>query len=378
MTKKILIDRNVFLLLILCGIIGVSIIGTNVSSSLRYVKYLVPIFFSFLLIFKHGKANFFSIPLKNLFLFSALIFINLLYSLYTQNFSFRFIEESFLILLPILATLIVTSVIKLEIVKIIDYLFITYALIFFISNIEFFFDINFLSNFIQALKTSSFKTESWMAFPFGLFSLFYILEKRKTRATIAVILFLFAFKRISIAAIILGLCVYWFFYKKKAFNFNKSKALFWFIVLNISLLYILYNFIQGNYDVFIKDFTGLSPNHFTQGRLRIYTDSVNYFSDNMIFGNTLGSTNLYLTNNFEKIHFLHSDILKIIIEMGIFSYLIWVIYFFKINLVNSKSVPVLIFMNILFLSDNVFIYFDTLFIFYLLIIHYNRKNAESV
>ena len=220
-------------------------------------------------------------------------------------------------------------------------------------------------------------TESWMAFPFGLFSLHYILQKRKLRMVIALLLFVFAFKRISMLALCLGLLIFWFFYKYRKKVFKPNRTLIWFIFLNSFLLVIIYNFIQGNFDVFIKETTGLSPNHFTQGRLRIYTDSVNYFDDNLLFGNSLGSTNIFLSEKFPDIHFLHSDILKIILELGIVSYVIWLIVFFKINLVSTKAVPLLIFMNILFLSDNVFIYFDTLFIFYLMILSYNNNLNEK-
>ena len=220
-------------------------------------------------------------------------------------------------------------------------------------------------------------TESWMAFPFGLFSLYYILQKRKLRSIFALLFFVLAFKRISILAVCLALLIFWFFYKYRKKEFKPNIALIWFIVLNSTLLVVIYSFIQGDFDSIIKDVTGLSPNHFTQGRLRIYTDSVNHFDENLLFGNSLGSTNIFLSENFPDIHFLHSDILKIILELGIVSYLIWLFVFFKINLVNTKAIPVLIFMNILFLSDNVFIYFDTLFIFYLMIVLYNSNSDEN-
>ncbi|GAA3588370.1 hypothetical protein GCM10022396_02000 [Flavivirga amylovorans] len=354
-----------------------SVVATNIGSSLRYIKYTIPIFFSLFLLINYKKIKVYRVPIKNLQLFLVLIIINFIYSLFTFNLSIRFIEESVLILIPILAVIVSTSIIKTPIHNILDYLFVVYGIVFFVGNSQFFFNPNIVNEFIDALRTSTMPTESWMAFPFGLFSLHYILQRRKLRAFIALLFFVLAFKRISILAACLALLIFWFFYKYRKKTFNPNRAFVWFIVLNSALLIIIYNFIQGNFDAAIKDITGLSPNHFTQGRLRIYTDSVNHFDDNLLFGNSLGSTNLFLKENFPNIHFLHSDILKIILELGIVSYLIWLITFFKINLVSAKAVPILIFMNILFLSDNVFIYFDTLFIFYLMIVLYHNNNLDE-
>ncbi|MDO5989275.1 O-antigen ligase family protein [Flavivirga amylovorans] len=371
------INKSTLLLLLLCLFIGMSVVATNIGSSLRYIKYTIPIFFSLFLLINYKKIKVYRVPIKNLQLFLVLIIINFIYSLFTFNLSIRFIEESVLILIPILAVIVSTSIIKTPIHNILDYLFVVYGIVFFVGNSQFFFNPNIVNEFIDALRTSTMPTESWMAFPFGLFSLHYILQRRKLRAFIALLFFVLAFKRISILAACLALLIFWFFYKYRKKTFNPNRAFVWFIVLNSALLIIIYNFIQGNFDAAIKDITGLSPNHFTQGRLRIYTDSVNHFDDNLLFGNSLGSTNLFLKENFPNIHFLHSDILKIILELGIVSYLIWLITFFKINLVSAKAVPILIFMNILFLSDNVFIYFDTLFIFYLMIVLYHNNNLDE-
>lgn len=373
MGKNLIVKKDSLLLWVLCLLIGTSAIATNMGSVLRYTKYLIPPVFLIIAFFGIRKLKIYATPLKNLLLFSGLILLNLLVSVIGFDLSFRFFEEALLILLPILSIIIITTVIKKPVGTILDALFIVYAIIFVVSNISFFFNVDIINDFILALKTSTLKTESWMAFPFGLFTIFYIVEKRKKRAILSILLFLLAFKRISILGALLGLLVYWFFSIRNKKASNKKNVYYWFIFLNIALLIIIFNFIEGNFDQLITDVTGISPNWFTQGRLRVYTDTIDHFSSNFMFGNSLGSTNLFLSANFENISFLHSDILKIIVEMGFVSYLIWVFGFFKINLVSKKVIPFLIFMNLLFLSDNVFIYFDTLFIFYLLIIYYSLQ-----
>ncbi len=373
MDKNLFIKKETLLLCFLCILIGVSILGTNFESSLRYTKYFIPIIFLIFAFSGIRKLKIYATPLKNLILYFGLIILSLIVSIINFDISFRFFQESILILLPMVTIIIVTTVIKKPVNVILNWLFNVYAAIFFISNIPFFINANLINDFISALKTSTLPTESWMAFPFGLFSIYYFLEKKKARMIFSFILFLLAFKRIAIAGVIVGIIVYWFFSVRNKHASNKKNVYFYFIFLNVALLIVIYNFIEGNFDNLITNITGLSPNWFTQGRLRVYNETINHFSGNLFFGNSLGSTNVFLSNTFEDINFLHSDILKIIIEMGFISYLIWVTVFFKLNLVSKKVIPILIFINILFLSDNVFIYFDTLFIFYLLIVHYSLQ-----
>jgi hypothetical protein len=151
----------------------------------------------------------------------------------------------------------------------------------------------------------------------------------------------------------------------------------WFLALNIILLTILYAFINGDFTKLIYKNTGISVNQFSQGRFQIYNDIINHFSDKIWTGSSLGYTNIYLSTKYVEISFLHSDILKLIIEFGVISFLIWLIYFMYINISNYKSVPIVLFINILFLTDNVFIYFDTLFIFYLVLSKFDQDARRQ-
>lgn len=371
------INKGKFLLIVLCALIAVSAFGTIGSSPIRYLKYLIPIIFLFFVRF-NSKFRKSPILTKNLNLYLVLIGFNFFISLLKFNITFRFFEEAALILIPIITVIILVSYINRPIQEIINAVFYSYAVVFVITNFHVLFSVNFFAQFADALKTSELATESWLAFPLGLFVIYFAQNRDWRKLALASVLFLLAFKRISIAGVLAALFLYWVINR----NGVKTKKLFnvyvWFLVLNIALLLVLYNFISGNFNEIITTYTGISPNWFTQGRLSVYSETLAHFSDNFLFGSSLGSTNIFLNNTFENISFLHSDILKIIIELGFLSYIVWVLYFFKINLVNHKAIPILIYVNILFLSDNVFIYFDTLLVFYLLVTYqsYTQINNE--
>jgi hypothetical protein len=216
-----------------------------------------------------------------------------------------------------------------------------------------------------------------MAFPFGIFSLYFLIEKRYSKGFFSLGLFILSFKRISMVAFILSMAVYFFYFVVLKRNFKRNKIVAYFLTFNILLLTVLYFFINGDFTKLIYKNTGISVNQFSQGRFQIYNDIINHFSDKIWTGSSLGYTNIYLSNKYVDISFLHSDILKLIIEFGIFSFLIWMVYFMYTNISNYKSVPIVLFINVLFLSDNVFIYFDTLFIFYLVLIKFDQDAKQQ-
>jgi hypothetical protein len=366
-----IIKKSKMLVLLLCLLVGLSAYFTNQGDSFfRYIKYLIfPIFL--ILSFFGQKIKISSLMKKNMILYSFLILFSFCYNVLYGNITTRFLEEVLLIMLPILTIIVFLGIVKIKLNIVIKSLFIIYIIVFVINNIYLLGDVgNLVSSFAEALKTSTFPTESWLAFPFGIFTIFFILEKETKYSILSSFIFLLCFKRITILGVFVSLVLFWFFYKRKKIGFSKNRTFLYFISLNITLLVILFNFINGNLSDLILKYTGLSANHFTQGRFRIYNDTLSYFSQHRLLGNGLGSTHIFLKSNFNNIHFLHSDILKLIVEFGIIPFSIWMLYFFRINILNKKSIPLLIFLNILFLSDNVFIYFDTLFLFYLVMSKY--------
>ncbi|WP_158629438.1 O-antigen ligase family protein [Flavobacterium microcysteis] len=316
----------------------------------------------------------------NLIAYGFLLILNFTTSLILGQLSGRFFEESLLILLPLLTIFIISGIQNFNLQKLINVVFYSYSVSYILYNLQEFLNISkLLANIILALRYSILPTESWLAFPMGLFCIYYIIEKEKVKSIIAIVLFVFAFKRISIFAFLLSLGVYFLFYVRKNRKFLKNKVVTYFMTLNVFLVTILYFFISGAFSKIIFKYTGLNVNHFTQGRFKIYNDTINNFKDDIWLGSSLGSTHTYIDRKFDNVSFLHSDILKVIIELGIFSFLIWIFTFLYLNITNKKTIPIILYLNILFLTDNVFIYFDTLFVFYLILIKFNKdeKNIDS-
>lgn len=321
------------------------------------------------LVLFHNKVAVNKILFYNLLLYTFLITLNFLTATITGNLSLRFVTESSLILVPIITVFLIFALKNINISKIIDYVFYSYLLSFVIYNFKFLINVpKLFSSFFTALKFSVFPTESWLAFPFGIFTIYYIIEKKYLTFYISLVLFLLSFKRIAMVALALSLLVYFFYENKK---FIKAKFVRYFIAINLILLTLLYFFINGVFTKFIERETGISINWFSQGRFQIYNDVINHFSDKIWLGTSLGFTHLYLSTKYTDIAFLHSDILKIILELGILPFIIWLFSFMKININSLKSVALIMYINILFLSDNVFIYFDTLFIFYIILIKFD-------
>jgi hypothetical protein len=357
-------------------ILFISALFTSLESPVRYIKYLLFVVLITLL-FLQKKMVVNTLLYKNLRLYFFLIVVNFLIALLLGNLTIRFVEESMLIFLPIFSAVLLLGFRKLNLNECITTFFYSYVAAF---CIFYFADLvnvpKLLSSFINALRYSTFPTESWMAFPFGIFSIYYIVEKKNKLALFALVFFLLSFKRISMVGFIVSIGVYLLSYRYLNYNFNRKKITSYFLSLNLFFLGVLYLFINGFFTRIIYKQTGISINWFTQGRFQIYNDVINHFSDKTWLGSSLGSTHLFILQKYKDIAFLHSDILKIIIEFGFISFTIWLGYFMYINLGTKKSVPIILYINILFLSDNVFIYFDTLFILYLVLVKF--KNDDSI
>ncbi|WP_353164628.1 hypothetical protein [Empedobacter brevis] len=372
MDKKRSFKLSDFIIYLVCFLLFVSSIFTHLENPIRYVKYFIFIVIGFFLIFyplKEIKLN--KLLLENILLYSSIFIINFIVSLFNEQLSLRFFQEIILIILPIVSVLLISGFKNISLEKLINTLFLSYILSFIFYFYKELLNIPVLiGSFINALKMSEFPTESWMAFPFGLFLIYYLEKKDKIRIFLALIFFLLCFKRISFIAFILGYGAYWFIYKLIKIEYNKKRLIQYIIFLNFFLIVNMYLFVNGTYSYFIKKYTGITVNHFTQGRFRIYNDTLNHFSDQIILGNSLGVTNIYLSEKFKNIALLHSDLLKLIIEIGIILFVIWLISFMVVNLNDKKAIPIILYINILFISDNVFIYFDTLFLFYLILVRY--------
>lgn len=372
-TKKILYPHQIIYVLIIL-IVFIASIGTSYNLSLRYVKYLLPFFLGIFLI-QQRKLIVNKLLLNNIVLYVILLAVNFLVCIFNRSLSIRFFQESMLIMLPLLSAFLVIANKNISLDYIIKKLFWTYTFVFIIYNFKKLLNfVKLISQFPKALIYSNFPTESWIAFPMSIFTLYFFVEKKYKYFLISSAIFLLAFKRIAIIAIFIAILFYTIYYVLLNKKFTR-KIIYFYFIFNVFLLTILYNFISGNFSKLIDKYTGLSVNWLSQGRFQIYNAALNFFNNKLIFGSSLGSTNIFLSKKYEDVEFLHSDILKLIIEFGIISFIIWMFYFLSINIISKKATILVLFVNLLLLTDNVFIYFDTLFVFYIILAKYQQENA---
>ena len=86
------------------------------------------------------------------------------------------------------------------------------------------------------------------------------------------------------------------------------------------------------------------------------------------WGHGLGKSSHILVAKQHHLSLLHSDIFKLILEIGVLGFVIWLIAFYWPFLKQPASLCFPLYLNCLFLTDNTFIYFEVLAVFYFLIL----------
>ncbi|WP_340076196.1 hypothetical protein [Leptobacterium sp. I13] len=303
---------------------------------------------------------------RTFILFLIYVLLGALLAIASSRFSTRLIAEIILTMIPIVFVVLFNSAEKINAGHIKCFFIIT---VFFmiIENFSSFFIIFYNPTILfKALITSRINTESHFGFVFGLFFLYFFFSNSKKRYTILAFIFLLiALKRIAIVATIISLIVF-FLYKKK--KFTKSKKYFFnagaFISL-VTFVYVIIHLSVGTYNDIIKEYTGLSANAFTKGRAYLYETVLNEMPIKFL-GYGLGVVTDYLIGLNLKVDRLHSDLLRNIIEYGWGAFSIVILVFNRINIFSIKSMIILIFYWVIMVTDNAFVYFDFLVLFYMI------------
>ena len=218
---------------------------------------------------------------------------------------------------------------------------------------------------------SSLETESAMlSFIFPCFALYYLFNKNWSMYIMNVILTLLAGKRIAFVGMFLSSIIYVFSLHKSTV-FNKYKSYIPWIAIFFNLFYFIssYNLANGCFDELISEYTGLSSNAFTMGRESLYADSFAHYDINSFSHFLFGIGNI---STFMKSH-LHNDIMKIMIENGCILFVIYWFLFYKNCKV--KTLPYLIYLNVLFMTDNTLVYVPVLFFICFFIRKVNQKKT---
>lgn len=351
------------------------------NESLRYLKYALPLLpLSLVMI-----SNYSFISKKHIEYFGkfalyyfVIFLVSFLASLH-QGFYSRFFVELFLVMCPLIFAFLLSVFYD-------DNYRNQYIAIMFFGPIGLYLldkgesIIELISNpgsLLQAIFNSTIDTESGLAFVFGILFLGLLMLKYKTRYLwLSLVLCVFSFKRISLIGISIGYLI-WVFYKTRENVIKKNRVIIslLFCLFNFLAVFAFYQLISGKYDSLIIQYTGLSPNQFLMGRYNLYSAILSDIDLNY-FGIGFGKIAQTLQDNGSTILVFHSDILKNFIEFGPIIFLCWMYFFFYVNSMNLRILILAIYLNIVFLSDNVFIYFEVMFYFYFFAMIYSIQSSK--
>jgi O-antigen ligase len=220
---------------------------------------------------------------------------------------------------------------------------------------------------VSAVIDSNVSTESGFAFIFGLLNIYFISRRERRYTVLSAIAVILSFKRVAILATLIGLGTLFFFGRE----FPRKRLLKLFpacmLVINGLLVFLIYQLALGRYDELIFTYLSVSTDYLLQGRIAFYTEVLNHIGAVPVWGIGLGNTQeiLYAGSIFQN---LHSDVLKIFLEFGVIGATIWCYTFYRLSLRSPTILAMSVYLNVLFVSDNVFIYYHILFFFYMLVI----------
>lgn len=205
-------------------------------------------------------------------------------------------------------------------------------------------------------------------FVFGIMALFFLYKRDNLFFIINLIFVIISFKRIVFIGLLFAIPIV--LLERKNIIILRNKRWF-FLVLNLFYVYIIILFTNGVFNEVIEQYTGLSIGHLTQGRNNIFSPIVDQYIDMGIFEKLFGMGQgfTYDLSIYESANAPHNDILTILIDHGIFIFILFFYYSYQ----EVRLFPV-IFTNFLFLTDNTMIY--TVYIFVLLLLINNLNQSR--
>jgi len=353
-----------------------------VFPSLRHLKYTLPFIALLPLLFTKYKidldvSRYFKANVK---LYIFIILCSFLILVFKRDLSRRFFEESFFILAPLFFAYFISVFYKPEREK--KYV----GVIFWSISISYLISvqsqiIEILMNpsvFFKAIYNSDIKTESGLCFLFGFFFLYFLMKKEKLHTLWALLFSILSFKRIALFGLLVCGILYFFFkplvYKMKE-NRNLTGVIF--VCINSFIISVFYLLMSGSLEALITSMTGTSPNAFFMGRYNLYGEVIDLAGGTSWFGMGLGKTGQVLKdNNFTILNF-HSDVFKNFLEFGPVLFCIWIFMFYRLGSLTFEMLIMTIFLNVVFITDNVFIYFEVMFLFYFFSMIYLRRSGTG-
>lgn len=374
------LDR--FLFYLVCFLLVM--IMTSLYYPLRYVKYALPLLPLFLI---HTRKSIIDKRILSYYLtfivfYGVLIIYLLIQNLVIFDISARFFPNAVFIITPLLFILLLLPYFNPDKIR-------RYVLVIFYVNICIFlyeeFDglVKVLTNFdlfADALISSELETESNLAYVFGFLVLFFLFERHKYSKwylILSSLFFILCFKRIVIVAVLLCVIINFIAFLLKI-NLSRYRAALTFFGLLANLFFIQFAYLitSGEFDQYIFEKTGYNADRFLMGRKTLYTNAFDAGGAFDLMGLGLGKIDDVMFKFYGVAFNLHSELIKNYFEFGLLFFIAWLLLLFYKTMFSNKAVIILIYFNILILTDNVFIYFDIMFYFYFFVLIYLSQKFE--
>jgi hypothetical protein len=330
-----------------------------------FVKYLtIPLFFIFLFSENKGIAI---VANENLKAWLLLIAVGLITSIFHVEF---FLDGGFKDLIIISSYVMIFLLIKdyeFRVVLLFQFLvFSTLLLFLFMDKNEF------------SILDSTAVYESPISFVFGAFFIYFLVNKKWLYVSISLFFVILTLKRVALLAMLVVTIVHILpiYYKHYVL---KSRM---FVLYSLLSFFLIMLFSSGLLDVFIDDYFGISSNSFSMGRFVIYQNVFNEIINNpqiLILGAGAGAgysnLNYFVEYDFQYSN-LHSDILKISYEYGA---IFLIIFIYKLSSFKSNDSRLFVlYLLIIFISDNIFVYSNIMFFILLLAYKLEYDYTERV
>jgi hypothetical protein len=374
-------NHGPFIVLLVIYFISLLFSSTSFLRELRYIKYIVAFLAPFFVLPKRSYFKYVDeLYYKNLFLIVIMLTYSFLTIFIKRDLYQNYFEESVFITTPILFGFFLFKYYDIDKKEFyVKFLFwaisITYIVAFFSPDrgTDDPILVNPINLFLKAEKTRGISTHGLY---YGYFIIYFALKKNKKYLIFSILFFLLASKRIAMGALLINYFIYRTFNKNDVERATRKFIPILMVIINLILVWVLFKYTSGEFNNWIFESTGTESGDLTTGRFWIYK----VYVDNYIFnwsGDGFGIVTKTLSDTYGMKYNFHSDVLKNFMEFGPIVFCIWIFYFYKINTRNLNTLMVTFYTNILFVTDNVFIYFDVLFLFYFFIsIFIIEQNSE--
>lgn len=341
----------------------------RLEPELRYTRYVLPAALSALWLARRAqgeKLPLFSDPLLSFAALTAAICVwSAVVIAATTAFYGRFFEEALFLIAPLGAAMICVSLKRHEGLG-------PLYLLLAILTVDYVWEVG-LSVIVDAVRQpgvfmvdllqSTPATESVRAFSFGVLAVFFLSRRRWGGVAICVLLALLAGKRIVLVGLLAAAPVALLapsLESRRRRAFVTVVAIGFNVVMGLSLRDLEGWGIADR----IQDVTLQSADAVLMGRARLFSLLADRLPETPVLGAGLGRITHVLTTEGAWLTNTHSDVLKHYIELGPAMFAAWIGCFYWASR-RRGTLALAVLMNVLFLSDNVSIYFDVMFPFYL-------------